>query len=261
MVKYSLRDIINSYEQKRTWEKQFPVNYYIIRPFSFLVTHFVIRVSTSPSKIAAAGLLIGMLGCLSFLGLSLWTAWPGIILLFTFSLLDAVDGNIARTTHNVTHYGKFLDSLIGEIIEGSYCFWISLGVTLGSLYIGLKPSYFAHDVQRVIPLVCGTIIMAGRLYSSFIEMNYERNAFEKEATKYIAKTGLHNNIKSSTFRKNWLYLIFVNLNCLNNQILLLFFCILIGKIDIFLYLFALYYIIRVVTYAVYFLFRAQKQLN
>ena len=34
--------------------------------------------------------------------------------------MDAVDGNIARTTRNVTYYGKFLDGLLGEIIEGSY---------------------------------------------------------------------------------------------------------------------------------------------
>jgi len=259
---YSLKEIASSFEQKRNWERQFPVNYYIVRPLSFLITYFVIRLTNSPSRIAWIGFVIGLAGCFSFLGINLWSAWPCVTLLFTFSLLDAVDGNIARTTGNVTYYGKFLDGLLGETIEASYCFFIGLGLARGlAIFSNCEDDITTQGLVQVIPLICGTVIMSGRLLSSFVDLKYEYHAFEKERDKNIGRKNIYDEIQSSTFRNKWYYIVFININLLNNQIIILVLCLGFGKITFFLYLLAPYYVVRAIVYFLFFLSRAKQRLS
>jgi phosphatidylglycerophosphate synthase len=262
MNQYSLKDIIRSFDQKRDWERQFPINFYIIRPLSFPLTFIILRLTQSPEKVAWTGFAIGIIGCLMFLGISCWTAWPGIIFVLLYSLFDAVDGNIARTTGNVTYYGKFLDGLLGETIEAGYCFFIGLGLSggLGTFSIfGSNPATPAKI--QLAPLICGAVIMSGRFFSSFIDLKYEYHAFESQAEKNTPLKSIYDEIQSSTFRDNWLYQVFINCNLLNNQIVLLMLCMLFFNITLALYLLALYYIARTVTYFVFFLVRARQRLT
>lgn len=261
MAKYSLKEIARSFEQKRNWERQFPVNYYIVRPLSFLITYFIIRLTNFPSRIAWIGFVIGLAGCFSFLGINLLSAWPGIILLFIFSLLDAVDGNIARTTGNVTYYGKFLDGLLGEIIEASYCLCLGLGISVGfSIFSGATNNIVAPH-SSILPLLSGVIIISGRLFSSFIDLKYEYHLSEKQGSNNRAKTNINDKIQSSTFRDKWYYRIFININLLNNQIIVLVLCLWFGKITFFLYILAMYYLVRAIIYFVFFLRRAKQRLS
>lgn len=261
MPNYSLKEIAQSFKQKKRWEKQYPINYFIVRPLSFLITFFVIRLTTSPSRIAWIGFIFGLLGCYSFLGILWWTAWPGIILVSVYSLLDAVDGNIARTTKNVTYYGKFLDGLFGKIIESSYCFFIGWGLAGGLSLISNHGVYDSNQTKvQIVPLICGAVIMFGRLFSSFIDLKYEYHAFEKRGSKSTGGNSIYNEIQSSTFRENWYYQIFINFNLLNNQIILLVICELFFEISFALYLLTFYYLIRIVTYFTFFLVCARQKL-
>lgn len=261
MANYTLKEIVGSFEQKKEWEKQFPVNYYIVRPLSFLITYFVIRLTNSPSKIAWVGFVIGLAGCFSFFGINLWTAWPGVVLLFTFSLLDAVDGNIARTTGDVTYYGKFLDGLLGEIIEASYCLCIGLGLSVGfSIFPSVTNNIVATHFSS-LPLLSGVVIMGGRLFSSFIDLKYEYHLSEKQGANNRIKTNINDKIQSSTFRGKRYYQVFININLLNNQIIILILCLWFGKITFFLYLLAIYYLVRAIIYFVFFQRRAKQRLS
>ena len=262
MAKYSLKQIVDSVEQKKTWEKQFPINHYIVRPLSFYVTYLIIRVTDSASSLAWMSFVIGLSGCLSFLGLSWWTAWPGIILLFTFSLLDAVDGNIARTTGNVTYSGKFLDSVLGEIIEATYCFWIGLGLSFSeSPYFQLAGSDIVTNRVSLLPILCGAFIMGGRLLSSWIDLQYRNLFFERQENRDRPQTSIRDHIQTSTFKDNLYYRIFINFNSLNNQILFLILCAWAGKIELFLYLLAPYYLARAIIHLIFFQYRAKERLS
>lgn len=261
MANYTLKEIVGSFEQKRSWEKQFPVNYYIVRPLSFLITYLIIRLTDSPSQVAWIGFIIGLAGCVSFLGIPWWTAWPGVILLFAFSLLDAVDGNIARTTGNVTYYGKFLDGLLGEIIEANYCLCIGLGLSVGFSIFPSVTNNIAATNSSIFPLLSGVIIMGGRLFSSFIDLKYEYHLFEKQGANNRVKTNINDKIQSSTFRDKWYYQVFININLLNNQIIILVLCLWFGKITFFLYFLALYYLVRAIIYFIFFLRRAKQRLS
>jgi len=96
MPKYSLHEIKSAYAQKKDWEKQFPTIYYFSRPISFYLTYLIIRITENPTHIVWVGFIIGLLAWISFLFISYLTIWPGVILMVIFSILDAVDGNIAR---------------------------------------------------------------------------------------------------------------------------------------------------------------------
>jgi phosphatidylglycerophosphate synthase len=261
MTSYSFQDIIKSYSQKSDWERQFPINYYIIRPISFVMTYFIIRWTTSPTRIAWIGFIVGLAGCFCFLLMSWISPWPAIILLFTFSLLDGVDGNIARTTGNVTFFGKFLDSVMGEIIEAGYCFCIGFGLSAqGFTFLHSGANDFVANSFSSLPLLCGAIIMGGRLLSSFIDVKHDYHVFEKQASSEQSIINIDDPIQTSIFSNKWYYFIFINLNLLNNQIVFLIICTYFGKVNLFLYLLAPYYLIRAITYCVFFFSRAKEKL-
>ena len=216
----------------------------------------------SASSIAWIGFVIGLSGCLSFLGLSWWTAWPGILLIFTFSLLDAVDGNIARTTGKVTYFGKFLDSVLGQIIEATYCFWIGLGLALSeSADFQLASTDMVTGRVPVLPIFCGALIMAGRLLSSLIDLQYRYLSAERQENRDRPQRGIDDQIQTSTFKDYLSYQIFINFNLLNNQILFLILCTWAGKIELFLYLLAPYYLARAMIHLIFFYYRAKERLS
>jgi phosphatidylglycerophosphate synthase len=262
MAGYTFKQIARSFEQKKEWEKQFSVNYYFVRPLSFLVTYLIIRLMDSPSKVAWAGFCIGLTGCIAFSGISIWTAWPPVILLAFFSLLDAVDGNIARTTGNVTYYGKFLDGSIGELIEGSYCFFLGLGLTLNGVATSLSAAGDAFPrYSAFAPILSGSVIMAGRLYSSFIDLKYGYHSYEKQRDENkTVSSSIYDEVQTSTYSNKWYYKVFININLLNNQLICLALFLWFGKAAIFLNFLALYYLARLVIYFTFFVRRAQQRL-
>jgi len=72
---------------------------------------------------------------------------------------------------------------------------------------------------------------------------------------------LHKEVKTSTYRKNPLYLLFANLNTLNLQLLALAVCASLNMIDLFLLLFALYYLVRILVINVFYLYQAKARLT
>ena len=97
MQQYSVQEIRSAYAQKKNWEKQFPLNYFLIRPVSFYITYFTLKVTLDPAKVAIFGFVLGVIGCFLLMFSSICSIWPGFFLIFLFSLFDAVDGNVART--------------------------------------------------------------------------------------------------------------------------------------------------------------------
>lgn len=250
MAEYTLDDIAASFHQKKNWEKQFPLNCHVVRPVSFYITYLIMKLTDSPGKIAWAGFFTGLAGCFSFVGIHLWSPWPGIVLLSAFSLLDAVDGNVARTTGNVTHYGMLLDSVLGEIIESGYCLCIGIG-------LGIRVMIQTPEHSALLPVICGAVIMGGRLAGSFIDVKYESVLLKKRGHA----EDIHGEIGVSTYRRNLFYLVFINCNLLNNQIVFLAICVWFDVMPLFLIVLACYYCVRVITFFVFFMHRAKNTLS
>ena len=261
MPKYSISQIKSAYIQKKDWERQFPISYFLFRPISFYLTYLAVRITESPSRVAWVGFAIGAAGCLSLLFTSHLTIWPSILLLIVLALLDAVDGNIARVTKNVTHFGKYLDGMIGMAIEGSYCFWIGLGLYLSSedLYM-LNFLHLGYN-NKILIVLASVIILAGKLYSSIFEGGYYTHLIQKQKQDGTFQDALDQNIQSSTYRKLWWYLLFVNLNAFNLQLIILALCAVLNMVDLFLLFFAIYYLFRLLVTMIFYTHHAQKNLS
>ncbi|HBU69273.1 MAG TPA: hypothetical protein DEE98_02695 [Elusimicrobia bacterium] len=259
---YSLQQIKQSFTQKIIWEKQFPVSYYLFRPVSFYAAYLILRITHSPSRVAFAGLFIGMTGNISFLFMDKLGIFAGIVLLMLCALSDAVDGNIARTTKNVTYYGKYLDSVLGAVAEGSFPFFLGAGLYLyntNSIY--LNPLALPDSEIKFLMLLCGSVIMGGIVFSNKIAETYDYQRIQKEKDSNGFKHEINAQIGTSTFSGNIFYLVFVNLHAFNLQLLFLLICALLNIVDVFMFVFASYYLFRIIFNLTFYTHRAGARLN
>jgi phosphatidylglycerophosphate synthase len=222
MADYSFQEIKTAYTQKKDWEKQFPINYFFVRPFSFYLTYLVLKVTRDPAKVAIFGFTLGVIGCFFLATSSLFLIWPGIVFIALYSLSDAVDGNIARTTQNVTLFGKYLDGLFGELIDGSYFFFLGIGLYFswdGSSDPVISPLLQSH--VQILPLFLGALTLICRLWATHFRSSYEIYRARKEGLAVLDDSKVKDAIGKSPLSHRWYYLVFINLDALNNQLLLL----------------------------------------
>ena len=266
MTHYSTKEVMLAYEQKRDWEKQFPVSRYIFRPLSFRLAAFLSRFTNSPETVAWYGLAVGLGASWFLLNFRTYGPWPGVAALSLFALLDAVDGNIARVTGNVTIYGRMLDGMLGKIAEGIYLPALACG-----LYLTPRPGTTPGDLLRVLSgdvpepaswllLVTGFTALCAMLYASLIETAYDHMKLIKapqHAPDVRAKIG------SSRFRDNPFYLVFINLHAFNVQVLLLAAAAISGPrwLAIFIHSICAYYVLRLLVVFPYYMRRDSKELR
>jgi len=263
---YSFAEVSASYTQKRDWEKQFPVSRYIFRPLSFRATAFLSRFTNSPEKIAWAGLAVGACAAWLLVNLRYFGPWPGITALALFALLDAVDGNMARVTGNVTLYGRMLDGMLGKIAEGIYLPALACGLYLEQSGLPWRAGFLAAGGNRFaepapwLLVVAGFTALCAMLYASIVETTYDHLKLQKAPP---VPTDVKAEIQSSRFRGNFLYSIFINLNAFNVQVLLLAGAAMAGTrgLALFIQAFAAYYTIRLLVVFTYYMRRASQELR
>lgn len=258
MTKSSLQDIRSAYSQKKTWEKQFPLNYFLVRPLSFYLTYITLRVTRDPSKVALFGFALGIIGCLLLALSSIYSIWPGLLFVFLFSILDAVDGNVARTTNNVTLYGKYLDGFLGDLIYGSYQFFLGIGLYFSASWpphhlIAALP----NEHLKALPLFLGSVILIGHLWAISFETRFDNYRIQKEGFTPIGETTLSKPISKSRRSEKWYYLIFINIDSLNSQ-LLLFTILSFLKLEIFALLFFACFFTAKAFFYLFFFYRKAK---
>ena len=126
---YSLRDIIASLppekvKQDGLWTR------WVLRPLSFPVSWIALRMGLSPAFVSYFSGLLSIAGGILFAWPNFLLAGIGIILLNFFSVLDCVDGNMARVTGKAGPWGGWADAVMGFIAyssvffaTGLYLFW------------------------------------------------------------------------------------------------------------------------------------------
>ncbi|ASJ00414.1 archaetidylinositol phosphate synthase [Thermococcus gorgonarius] len=88
----------------------------IVRPLA--------KIGVTPNTITVLGLLISLVGAYLF-----YLREPRLaaLVLLLGSLIDALDGTLARMTGKVSRFGAFLDSTLDRISDGALLFGIALG--------------------------------------------------------------------------------------------------------------------------------------
>jgi len=262
MDNYSLKEIKAAYIQKKDWEKQFPINYFLVRPFSFYLTYLVLKVTRDPGKVAVFGFSLGVIGCFFLATASVFSMWAGILFITLYSLSDAVDGNIARTTQNVTLFGKYLDGLLGELINGGYLFF--LGIGLYFTWDGFKDPSIAQLLgghAQIPPLILGALALISKLWATHFRNTYEIYRVRKEGLESISDSKVGDIIGKSRYHDRWYFLILINLESLNTQLLLLVILAALRLEIWFLVFSACFFVGRALIYSVFYFAKTKSKLT
>jgi len=126
---YSMKDITSSLPVEKIKEDGLWTRF-VLRPLSFPVAWAALRMGLSPMTVSYFSAVVSIAGGILF-------AWPDYILaaigaaLFNiFSVLDCVDGNMARTSGKAGPWGGWADAVMGFIAytsvffaSGLYLYW------------------------------------------------------------------------------------------------------------------------------------------
>jgi len=112
------------------------VSTYINRPFSNVITYFLIDRNVTPNQISV---FTSLFSFLSFLAYVLGNFVLAGVLTQVLSIVDGVDGEIARAKNLCSNMGAVLDSIFDRLAEILIC----LGVGFGAfMYKGVKVAWF-----------------------------------------------------------------------------------------------------------------------
>lgn len=112
--KYTLTEIIGSLPDSKNKQDPYIVQYFI-RPISFLITWIFLRINITANQVSYISALVCVISAIALAFGSETIQFWGVIGLNIFSILDAVDGNIARVKVTENKYGGWADALSGYI--------------------------------------------------------------------------------------------------------------------------------------------------
>ena len=173
---YSYKEITKTFTPEKKlntsiWDRIF------CRPLSFPITYVLINIGVSANTVSVFAGAVGMLGCL-FIMLGGHFALPGIIMLLLFSVLDAVDGNIARTKGKWSAGGEFFDGAGGTLADAFL--YLAIGVAAYR-----TTSLFVENRYLFIILGATASIfdcMARCVYHRFMIAEYKQGTAKKEGS-------------------------------------------------------------------------------
>ncbi|HOT94648.1 MAG TPA: CDP-alcohol phosphatidyltransferase family protein [Methanoregulaceae archaeon] len=117
-----------------------------------------VRLRLSPNQLSALSLFAGLAAMVLF---ATWHFFFGAVLLFVSSVLDLVDGSVARLTGRHSSFGAVFDWIVDKYVDAA--------VLLG---IGMSGIPIVSDVLPVPPIVdTGLVMLAiiGSLMNTFIK--------------------------------------------------------------------------------------------
>jgi phosphatidylglycerophosphate synthase len=111
---YNLRDIINSLppekvQQDGLWTR------FVLRPVSFPVSWAALRIGLGPAAVSYFSALVSIAGGVLFSLPGYLLPGIGAVLFNAFSVLDCVDGNMARVSGKAGPWGGWADAAMGFI--------------------------------------------------------------------------------------------------------------------------------------------------
>lgn len=255
----SLDQIREAHSWKRDYERFMPLSRYFYRPVGFLLTWLLIRLGLTSEMVSWFSGVVGLLGLFCLLGNDIQTIWIGVGLLVFFNLLDCVDGSIARAMKTENPYGKFLDSVIGDVVN--FAFFGIVGV-MTYKHPNMLNGTFGSVNKTLWGWSMGCSCAFFYILLRQIEQKYEQIKTQQTdiACKQTSKDSNNRRYLSSGFIKkkaetSWkslLRLIDRNLRVRETQYFFLIIGILLDIVDIFLLVYLVYFLLHtIVSFIVY----------
>jgi len=116
----TVQDVKDSYsdQKKKTDFEHHMWMYLVLRPLSFYITPFFIKMGLSANEVTILGGFVILMSFSFFLAGVFSEVYLiiGALLLNLWLLLDVIDGNISRVCNQQSDFGEFLDFLVGVIV-------------------------------------------------------------------------------------------------------------------------------------------------
>ena len=88
--------------------------------------------------------------------------WAGMCVFIIASLTDLADGHIARTYHQISNFGKFMDPLADKmLVLSAMCWLVDAGRVYGWILAVVLVREFAVSGLRLLAVEQGRVIAAG----------------------------------------------------------------------------------------------------
>lgn len=237
-MRYTLKQIKESLPQNKAnkepvWSRLF------VRRFSYYITYLLINTKITANTVSLFSALVALAGCLVMCINNRMCIWIGIILLNLWSVLDCVDGNMARCRKQTSLAGEFFDALSGYTV-GAFCM-------LGFGLAAYNTTQLVADEYKIFLIILsmagGICDIFGRLiyqkYSNnMIKMEYERIGENGVKTE---NDGFYNNGSNTLLKKISLFVDY-EFGIGGDELLFLIIAALFNIIDIFALCYALYHI-------------------
>jgi hypothetical protein len=262
----TLKQVRDSHTWKQDYEKYMPLSRFFYRPLGFLLTWGAIRIGATTEMVSYLSAVIGVLGCLLLTCKYQSCLFIGIIALHFFNLLDCVDGSIARAMKTENPYGKFLDSVLGDLVDFGFFFCISI-MAFRHPNLLKWSSPFNQDVMFWLLIGCSTAFFY--IFLRHIELLFEYQIYSAEL-KISGSRSNEDQIKdkfgtSHYYMKgkgaDWkgiLRLLDRNLRVRETIYAFLLIAFLLNLIDLFLFAYFVYFLFHIgISCSVYFL-RAKR---
>ena len=88
----------------------------LYRRASFFITPFFLRIGVSPNLISGLVFIMGLISSALIFSSTDANVRLGVIVFFFASVIDYVDGNVARMLNKSSFYGRFIDGVIDIVI-------------------------------------------------------------------------------------------------------------------------------------------------
>ncbi|MFT7580253.1 MAG: phosphatidylglycerophosphate synthase [Myxococcota bacterium] len=118
------------------------------RHISLFISKRIAHTGISPNQISTVTLILGLVGAFLASHGTYWMVLGGAVLLKANSVLDGVDGELARMRIQSSVLGEWLDTVSDDLSNQSFF----LGVGIGTAYVTGDPMWLWLTVAAAVPL-------------------------------------------------------------------------------------------------------------
>lgn len=90
---------------------------YVNRPVSLRISRLLLHTRVTPNQVSMFAAVVGLVGVVALLLPGRWPAVLGALLLQANSIIDGIDGELARIRCRQSEFGAFLDSVLDETLN------------------------------------------------------------------------------------------------------------------------------------------------
>jgi|SRR5690242_7486535 len=187
---YTLHDVRASFSGAKAAQERHDLMFrFFARPLSFPIAWVALQIGFTPNHVTVVSLFLNLAGLgMMASGYRNTVAW-GIGLLLVSLVLDAADGNMARTAKHFSPMGEWLEGVGAYILQGAFHVAGGVGAWL-ALMRGLPISRWPLDPAWGGVLVAGGAVAAGSITLTMLIATKFNTVFPAvDRNKVVARAG------------------------------------------------------------------------